>query len=183
MVSPVNRSLFLVVWLSIMINCVIPIFAEEIRSASRGVASASSAGTNLKEAAESVNLIVGKEEQEIMYQSRWPLLLVDKYLVAKADGVSLTVCEAARYSSDPIIKRGDPGSPDEKSIGCGSVYYIDGKFRMWGGGAGAAGAGVFYAESQDGIHWIKPNLGLQEYNGNYSNNLVKLSPKALDSYQ
>lgn len=32
-----------------------------------------------------------------------------------------------------------------------------------------------YAESQDGIHWIKPNLGLFEFNGSKNNNIVLAS--------
>jgi hypothetical protein len=33
-----------------------------------------------------------------------------------------------------------------------------------------------YAESPDGIHWTKPNLGLFEWNGSKENNIVWLSP-------
>jgi len=29
-----------------------------------------------------------------------------------------------------------------------------------------------YAESDDGIHWIKPNLGLYEFHGSKNNNIV-----------
>ncbi len=33
-----------------------------------------------------------------------------------------------------------------------------------------------YAESKDGIHWTKPNLGLFEWNGSKANNIVWLTP-------
>lgn len=33
-----------------------------------------------------------------------------------------------------------------------------------------------YAESKDGIHWTKPNLGLFEFNGSKENNIVYLGP-------
>ncbi len=33
-----------------------------------------------------------------------------------------------------------------------------------------------YAESQDGVHWTKPNLGLFEWNGSKDNNIVWLGP-------
>ena len=33
-----------------------------------------------------------------------------------------------------------------------------------------------YAESKDGIHWTKPNLGLFEWNGSKDNNIVWLTP-------
>ncbi len=35
--------------------------------------------------------------------------------------------------------------------------------------------GVGYAESQDGIHWTKPNLGIVDYAGSKTNNLVGLT--------
>ena len=31
-----------------------------------------------------------------------------------------------------------------------------------------------YAQSEDGIHWIKPNLGLEEFNGSKDNNILML---------
>lgn len=31
-----------------------------------------------------------------------------------------------------------------------------------------------YAESEDGVHWVKPDLGLVEFNGNKNNNIVKI---------
>ncbi|CAL1519379.1 hypothetical protein [Chitinophaga sp. MM2321] len=34
-----------------------------------------------------------------------------------------------------------------------------------------------YAESKDGIHWVKPNLGLHEYQGSKDNNIVMVSGK------
>ena len=33
--------------------------------------------------------------------------------------------------------------------------------------------GICYAESEDGLHWRKPELGLIEFNGNTRNNLVQ----------
>ena len=32
-----------------------------------------------------------------------------------------------------------------------------------------------YAESQDGIHWTKPNLGIHDYKGSKKNNIVMVS--------
>lgn len=39
-----------------------------------------------------------------------------------------------------------------------------------------------YAESDDGIHWTKPNLGLVEFNGSKNNNIVMISGKLGDVY-
>lgn len=32
--------------------------------------------------------------------------------------------------------------------------------------------GTLYARSADGIHWIKPNLGLNKFDGSYDNNIM-----------
>lgn len=37
------------------------------------------------------------------------------------------------------------------------------------------GSGFLYAESDDGLNWIKPNLGLQTWNGSKDNNLINLA--------
>ncbi len=34
-----------------------------------------------------------------------------------------------------------------------------------------------YAESKDGIHWTKPNLGIHEFNGSKNNNIASISEK------
>ena len=39
---------------------------------------------------------------------------------------------------------------------------------------GHRGSGFLYAESDDGINWVKPSLGLQEWKGSTENNLIKL---------
>jgi hypothetical protein len=117
-------------------------------------------------------------EGKMVYDSRAPLLMVDRCLIDANEGTSLTVCEAARHPDNPILKRGGPGSPDETHAEFGgAVHYVDGRFRMWYMAHGAAGWATGYAESQDGIHWTKPNLGLQDYAGNRNNNLVDLGSR------
>ena len=39
-----------------------------------------------------------------------------------------------------------------------------------------SGHDTAYAESADGIHWEKPDLGLFEVNGSTANNLVWMGP-------
>lgn len=102
--------------------------------------------------------------------SRWPMLLVDTALIAKNEGVSLTVCEAVKYSGNPVIRLGGPGSVDEvRAQLTGSVHYHDGRFRMW---YWSVPGGPAYAESEDGLHWIKPNLSLVRFRGSTANNLI-----------
>ncbi|NOY79429.1 MAG: hypothetical protein GXP31_00340 [Kiritimatiellaeota bacterium] len=102
--------------------------------------------------------------------SRWPMLLVDTALIAGNEGVSLTVCEAVKYSGNPVIRLGGAGSVDEvRAQLTGSVLYHDGRFRMW---YWSVPGGPAYAESADGLRWTKPNLGLVRFRGSTANNLI-----------
>src|ERR1041384_1817119 len=52
----------------------------------------------------------------------------------------------------------------------------EGKLRLWYICRDKANhPNVAYAESRDGVQWIKPNLGIVEYEGNKKNNLVGLT--------
>jgi len=60
--------------------------------------------------------------------------------------------------------------------GFSSLLCEDGKFRLWycvsHGVRHGEEYAVAYAESDDGIHWKKPTLGLVDYEGSKENNLV-----------
>ena len=55
------------------------------------------------------------------------------------------------------------------------ILQEEGRYRLWYWSTGAA-KGAFrlhgYAESEDGFHWQRPELGLVEYEGSKANNLV-----------
>lgn len=65
------------------------------------------------------------------------------------------------------------------------------KFRMWyeyydvdgefGGNAGDD-TSFCYAESDDGINWTKPNLGLFQYHGSTDNNILFRKMGPIDAY-
>jgi hypothetical protein len=99
----------------------------------------------------------------------------------------LTMVPAAKYPS-PVLTRGPQGSFDEiRAEYYGTVIRIGDKYRMWYVGYGfedltnrtteGISAHLGYAESTDGIHWVKPNLGLVGYHGNKANNLVAIEPE------
>jgi len=101
----------------------------------------------------------------------------------------LTMHSVRKYPGNPVVRRGGPGSPDEYCAQLyGSVIRIGGKYHMWylaGTPESVASMGrrvadfkgfsVCYAESDDGIGWTKPDLGLVELNGNKHNNMVQLA--------
>ena len=101
-------------------------------------------------------------------------LFLDDRLVDESVGLDAIV--------HPPVKRGPvvlPELPSELGrIGFyGSVLDLDGVARMWYWAqtprmSGEWERGLALAESTDGVHWVKPCLGLQERVGSRANNLV-----------
>ncbi|MBS3762453.1 MAG: hypothetical protein KGZ25_04010 [Planctomycetes bacterium] len=106
-------------------------------------------------------------------------LMVDRYLIDTFDG------EAALKLHNPVRREIVlvTDLPWEGNM-CGfiTVFEDDGRFRMYYKGwesqieDGAVihqhGLNTCYAESSDGIHWEKPELGVVEFDGNKNNNIV-----------
>ncbi|MES2694685.1 MAG: hypothetical protein V4773_14515 [Verrucomicrobiota bacterium] len=92
-----------------------------------------------------------------------------------------------KYSGNPVLGRGKSGEADSWAIHFyGSVIRVDGKFRMWYVGTGDERGQnthhdtslwrVLYAESTDGVNWVRPKLGMVDYRGNKQNNIMRLDP-------
>ena len=113
----------------------------------------------------------------------------DDHGIPKQDNLRLTLLQPKKHPNNPVVPRGAKGSVDEWAVQFyGSVLRHEGKFKMWyvaaddesleliKRGLGFSGLRPAYAESADGIHWRKPNLGLVEHGGNKQNNLVLMDP-------
>lgn len=90
-----------------------------------------------------------------------------------------------RHPKNPVVPRGAPGTPDAQGVQFyGSVIREGGKYRLWyvafdddkENPVASTRWRPAYAESDDGVDWIKPNLGLVEYHGTKDNNLVLIDP-------
>jgi hypothetical protein len=104
------------------------------------------------------------------------------------DNLRLTLERPQRYPGNPVLTAGPPGSVDVNGVLMyGTVFEDGGKLRMWYIAAPqpetrfrqdtfAPRRPIAYAESTDGIHWDRPNLGLVEFRGNRDNNLVSVEP-------
>jgi len=101
--------------------------------------------------------------------------------------LELTLVPAHKHP-EPVLRRGPKGAFDElRAEYYGSVLRIGGKLRMWYCGYGfedpanrtygGVTAHIGYAESTDGVHWTKPNLGLVAYHGNKNNNIILIEPQ------
>lgn len=98
-------------------------------------------------------------------------LFVDRYLIDRLDGTQLKL----HHPTD----RGKVLAFDKPWEGPFCAYLTvmndDGRYRMYyrgDSGEGATGSVTCYAESEDGITWTKPVLGLYEYEGSNQNNIV-----------
>ena len=116
------------------------------------------------------------------------LFAFDDVSIPFTQNLKLRMRSPERHPSNPVVRRGDANAPDAWAVQFyGSVIREGDTFRLWYVAAGndrfdgdvprSSPWRVAYAESRDGIHWTKPNLGLVEYEGSRDNNLVLLAPR------
>lgn len=114
----------------------------------------------------------------------------DEVSIPWRDNLKVTFEKPKKHAANPILGAGSELAPD----GFGAVLYgtiirEGDRFRMWylawprhdsriPGDAESIGdyRPVAYAESRDGVHWTRPELGLTEFRGNKRNNLVLVEP-------
>ncbi len=99
-------------------------------------------------------------------------LFVDDVLVARKSGV-VRHAHACRKLPQPVIVSEMPWEQDgdDKRVYLYGTVIRDpesGRFRMWYNRLHE----VLLAESDDGLHWLRPNLGLHEHAGSNANNIV-----------
>ncbi|MCX6899191.1 MAG: hypothetical protein NT105_10860 [Verrucomicrobia bacterium] len=116
------------------------------------------------------------------------LFAFDSAAIPFSQNLRLEMRSPTRHPANPVLQRGKPGTPDAFGVQFyGSVIREGGRFRMWyvafdddtANKVASARWRAAYAESRDGLHWTKPNLGLVEYRGNKNNNLILTNPAPL----
>jgi len=105
------------------------------------------------------------------------LLLVDDYEVLYRSGTKRILHPAERRPEAVIVQ----DRPWERTISYNSVHRdpVTGKYRLWYQSllsADPESSGVAYAESDDGIVWRKPDLGIYRFDGRDTN--FVLAPEA-----
>lgn len=138
-----------------------------------------------------LSLFAGKETIDLGSRRE---LFVDEFLISKKANLELRL-----HSPTPreiVMVRDAPwegsGSDFETVFRDGDIirlYYmgmeltnVDGsKFRDNPGSPEKRNAVVCYAESQDGVHWTRPDLGLFAFNGSKQNNIIWDAPH-LDNF-
>lgn len=117
------------------------------------------------------------------------LFAFDDVSIPHTQNLRLEMRSPARHPANPVVPRGAPGACDAFAVQFyGSVIRERGKFRLWYVAVGdelddtkpaSARWRAAYAESDDGLRWTKPDLGLVEFRGNKHNNLILTDPAPL----
>jgi len=116
------------------------------------------------------------------------LMMIDGSRLADRRNARLVLNRPRKHPDNPLFTPGPPGAPDEVRVfNRGTVMIEGGTFRMWYAASQHPGPldtlwqripnwqqlmHVCYAESDDGIEWRRPGLGLVEWDGGTDNNLL-----------
>lgn len=112
----------------------------------------------------------------------------DSVSIPHVQNLRLEMRTPTKHPANPVVPRGAPGAADARGVQFyGSVIRENGKFRMWyvafdddkENKVASARWRAAYAESDDGVRWVKPNLGLVEFHGNKDNNIISTDPYPL----
>ena len=115
------------------------------------------------------------------------LFAFDNVSIPHTQNLRLEMHSPKRHPANPVLPRGAPGTPDAQGVQFyGSVIKDGGKYRLWyvafddrkDHPVASERWRAAYAESSDGVKWIKPKLGLVEFNGNKNNNLLNMGNQA-----
>jgi len=92
------------------------------------------------------------------------MLFLDDYHIERMEGLVRTMHPPAKRGA--VLRPDRPWEGDSPQIRSAPAWDPDSKlYKMWY-------ARRCYAESEDGIYWRKPSLGLVDYNGSRDNNLI-----------
>lgn len=98
-------------------------------------------------------------------------LFLDDTWIEDSAHVGRTWHQARKYP-DPVLEAEHPWEYN-CPVMYGTVLHRGERFQMWYVcWTRLSGCRVCYAESSDGVHWEKPKLGLHEFSGSKSNNII-----------
>src|SRR5262245_2854596 len=109
-------------------------------------------------------------------------LMVDRFLIERLDRSTLKLQTPQRGGVALTYDR-----PWEDRFSFYTTVLKDGGkylmyYRAYFGGVIDKGEGTCYAESSDGVHWTKPNLGLVEFGGTRQNNMIEPPVKQFTAF-
>ncbi len=106
----------------------------------------------------------------------WRRLFLDSAVIEQSSMVEKVFHSATKYEANPILVADRPWEGKSAIIGpyvYGTVFHESGRFRLWYQLL-YQGNHVGYAESDDGIHWRKPDLSYTQFESKPTNLLVSV---------
>ena len=108
---------------------------------------------------------------------------IDDFLIERRAALTTRLHQFEKHPSPVLTVEAPWESPGRGGLGgpVNALYDADRKqFRLWYAARGFAGAGILpgvrnfacYATSDDGVHFERPELGLVEFDGSTTNNIV-----------
>ena len=105
-------------------------------------------------------------------------LLLDDLLIAEQKGLTRRIGKVEKYPHNPVIV---PTEPHEGTgpMFFGTLVHDEGRYRCWYQTQYLETHQEYfcYAESDDGLEWRKPALGVVEFNGSRNNNILLPLPE------
>lgn len=115
------------------------------------------------------------------HQGPWRRIFLDATVVQEQEGLERVFHAAEKHPNGPLLRADKNWEGVSAIIGpyCyGTVFRERGKFRLWYQVL-YEGNHVGYAESEDGIHWTKPELEIISYRNQKTNFVVSAFDPAL----
>src|SRR5215467_13690255 len=118
-------------------------------------------------------------------QDELTLFAFDEFSLPFQYNLALHMIGGRKHPNNPVLRRSADG-PDAFGLQMGTILREDGRYRYWYGGLAdtfdrasqpSMPLHLCYAESDDGIHWRRPNLGLAPWRGSTPNNIIPIEPR------
>lgn len=103
-----------------------------------------------------------------------PNLFIDEYLIDESEGLTRTTHQPEKLP-EPVLRRAESWHLQPQWFLEVIPDPVTGKFRAWYNSKNPGGAPYVcncYAESDDGIHWTRPELGLVDVGGSKKNSII-----------
>ncbi len=104
-------------------------------------------------------------------------LFIDDYWIAKRTELTTSLHQPEKHPNNPLIRADVPW--EENPYCFGTVIYDDKEsiYKFWYQSYNHAQevperTPILYATSTDGSHWVRPNLGVVEFDGSTDNNIL-----------
>jgi len=107
--------------------------------------------------------------------SAYRRLFLDAAVVEQRSGLERVFHSATKHPANPVLRADRPwemGAGYGGPYVYGTVFWDEGKLRLWYHTQCGGAYLNCLAESPDGIAWTKPELGLVEFGGSKANNIV-----------